>query len=443
MPVGGSKGGIFSSFEDPQGFDIPVVKAWKDIGSKKVSGVSLFSMFAQNAIPKQVEVGIGNTCGLQCKQCFLGYEAGQMNDSLIPMPRLLETLTEFINDLGTRIICATDRDALTPGRSIPLFEHLQELRSIHTDLKFGGVTNGLAIHKFADDLARIKLDYLDISIDGMQEEHDAMRGLGTFNVTIENLRIAVKRQIAERIMVSTTLTRFNAQSIIDLICSLSTKEQVQWFNVAPLMAVKMQEYQLGKSDIPNFLDDLFEKLAWLNPAKPVTIYLEVPSYGGAFLPSLIESRWLVPEEIRQDSYGHLYQEICVNDLIKVVLRPELIPEYWRHTLRISADGFVIGGCEPLTQSNYHQFAIGNIKDETAQAVYAKAIALGSPLHKMMMAYDHSECRNKACFQHCLGGDPLLAKAVYGNYNVKDPNCTWDEYQYKTISKSAKEVALVR
>lgn len=441
MAIGGSKGGIFSSIEDLEGLNIPLLQDWQNLGSKIISGERLFQLFAQNAKPKQLEIGIGNTCGLECKQCFLGYEAGKMNDSLIPMPRLLDSITEFVS-LGTRIICATDRDALTPVRSIPLFEHLQELRTRHVDLKFGGVTNGLAIHKFADDLARIKLDYLDISIDGMRKEHDAMRGLGTYDLTLENLRTAIKRQVADRIMVSTTLTRFNSHSIIDLICHLSIKEEVQWFNVAPLMAVKMQDYQLGKSDIPDFLTDLFGRLAWLKPQKPLTIYLEIPSYGGAFLPSLIESRWLNPQEIRQDSYGHLYQDIPVNDLIKVVLRPELIPEYWRHTLRISADGFVIGGCEALTQTNYHQFAVGNIKEESARAVYEKAIAVGSPFHKMMTAYDYSECRNKACFQHCLGGDSLLAKAVYGSYHVKDPNCTWDEYQYKKASKSMEEVALV-
>jgi len=440
MSLAGSKGGSYPNMIDLAGFDIPVVNGWQSVGQKATSGAQLYRNLLYLAQPVQVEVGIGNTCGLQCQHCFLGYEAGQMDDDLISMPRLLETFSEFVEQLGTRIVCVTDRDALTPNRSIPFFEHLLALRNRYPDLKFGGVTNGLAIDKYADDLARIKLDYLDISLDGLREEHDAMRGVGMFDRTVKNLRIALQRQVAERVIVATTLTRFNDHSIIKLIRSLILEEGVQWFDIGPLMAVKMQEHQLRESDTVNFLETLFKELSGLHVDRPVTIFLEICSYCAAFIPALVDSGWLIPERIRQDCYGHLYQEICVNEGIKIVLRPELIPDYWRHTLRITADGYVVGGCEPLTQKDYQRMSIGNIKEESAKTLFDKALALGSPFHKMMLAYDFSECRSKACFLHCLGGDALLSKAVYDNYNIKDPNCVWDEYQYHSILKEVAHVS---
>jgi hypothetical protein len=110
----------------------------------------------------------------------------------------------------------------------------------------------------------------------------------------------------------------------------------------------MLPYQLQASDLVEFLDSLATSLQALEVDHPVTILVELCAYCAAFLPALVDRGWLLPDQIRQDQYGHLYQIIPINRSINIIIRPELIPEYWRHTLRISADGYVIGGCEPLT-----------------------------------------------------------------------------------------------
>jgi hypothetical protein len=244
---------------------------------------------------------------------------------------------------------------------------------------------------------------------------------------LKNLRLALRHNIAERIMIAATLTRLNDDAILRLILQLMLEENVQWFDISPLMAVKMQKYQLLADDLAEFLDSLALTLKPIRLAHPVNILVEIPAYAASFLPSLIQKGWLIPEEIRQDCYGHLYQDIEITHNLSITLRPELIPEYWHHTLRISADGYVIGGCEPLTQKDYSQFAIGNIQTEPITDVYPRTMALGSPFHHMMLAYDQSTCYHKPCFAQCLGGDPLLAKAVSDDYAQKDPNCIWHEY----------------
>jgi MoaA/NifB/PqqE/SkfB family radical SAM enzyme len=430
MTLSASKGGIYEGSQDPQGSEIEIVRLWQEIGAKRLSGEALYRKLIATAKPVQVEMGIGNTCGLACKHCFLGYESGSMISPLVPLAQLFETLNQMVNQLETRLICVTDRDALTPKRSVPLFEHLAHLRQTYPALKFGGVTNGLLIPDFVDDLTRIQLDYLDISIDGDRNDHDHIRGEGKYDLVMQNLRLALANRIADRIMVATTLTRLNDTSIIRLIHQLIEREGVQWFDVGPLMAVKLQKYQLGAHDIVYFLESLAASLKPVNAQQPVTIMMELCAYCSAFLPALIESGWLDPRQIRQDRYGHLYQKIPINDSITLILRPELIPEYWRHTLRITADGYVVGGCEPLTQKNYQQDAIGNIQTEPIGQLYTKSLEIGRPFYLAMQAYDRSECRNKACFQHCLGGDALLARSTLGQYTVKDPNCNWEEYAYQ-------------
>ena len=429
MAVVGSKGGVYPGPSDPAGSEIDLVRWWQAIGQRQQSGADLYQYLVKRAKPAQLQIGIGNTCGLACRHCLLGYGAGSMVRPLTPLPQLTESVTALVEELGTRMICLCDRDALTPHRSIPLFQHLAQLRQHHPNLKFGGITNGLNIPQYADDLEPIHLDYLDISIDGTRNAHDKFRGQGRFDQVLNHLRLALKRNLADRTLVATTLTRQNDDEIVRLIDQLIREEGVQWFDVSPLMAVKLQQYQLHERDMVKFLDSLTQILQPLRATQPTTILIELCAYCAAFLPALVDAGWLLPERIRQDRYGHLYQTIPINDTITLVLRPELIPEYWRHSLWITADGFVVGGCEALTQNDYTRFAVGNIQTESIAAIYPQALKPGSPFHAALLAYDRSTCRNKPCFTHCLGGDPLLANAVRHTYTQNDPNCIWEEYTY--------------
>lgn len=437
MAVAGSKGGIYPGSFDPMGSEVPIVRYWMALGEKALTGEELYSELVARAAPIQLEVGIGNTCGLECRHCFLGYESGPMVSPLVPLERLKEIATECVEQFGTKIYCLTDRDALTPGRSIPFFEHLATLREKYPDLHIGGVTNGLAIDKYVEPLRRIKLDYIDVSVDGLEYEHDAIRGHGTFRRTIENIRLAMQEDLAARVLVAPTLTRFNSMSLVEMVVVLARDVGVRWFDIGPLMAVKMQEFQLRECDVALFISELCERLNSESLPHPITVFMEICAYCAAFIPGLIDAGWLIPDRIQQDYYGHLYQRIALAGDNLIYLRPELIPEYWRYNLRVAADGFVVGGCEPLSQPDYHRLAVGNVTTQSMADLYPKAIAVNSPFYKMMVAYDRSPCRNKACFLHCLGGDSLLSASVYGDFNRKDPNCAWEEYRYVNID-SRKE-----
>src|SRR5436309_1408158 len=114
MTVAASKGGIFPGLSIRKGYEIPIVSWWRDVGEQRLTGEDLYRFLAAIAKPRQVELGIGNTCGLQCRHCFLGYESGSMQDSLIPLDRLELLTAELVEQWNTRIIALTDRDALTP-----------------------------------------------------------------------------------------------------------------------------------------------------------------------------------------------------------------------------------------------------------------------------------------------------------------------------------------
>ncbi|MEM9215836.1 MAG: radical SAM protein [Cyanobacteria bacterium P01_F01_bin.150] len=437
MSLAASKGGIYKGDTDLEGDQISIVRYWQAVGKKLLSGAELYQKLLPEAQPIQLEVGIGNECGMNCEHCYLAYPPGELHTSSVSIENLNATVAEMVRTLHTRMVCVADRDALTPGRSMPFFRHLASLREEFPDLKFGGVTNGLLMPVFVEDLAQLPLDYLDISIEGLREEHDNIRGKGHFDRAIKNLKLAQKHKVADRIMVAHTLTRYNDDSLLYLIHELITKEGVDWFDIGPFMAVapKMLSHQLRETDLAEFLESLATSLHPLEVDRPINILIELCAYCASFLPALVDKGWLIPEIIKQDRYGHLYQIIPVNSSINLILRPELISEYWRHTLRISFDGYVIGGCEPLTNKNYQKLSVGNIKNGDIKSIYKGSLEINSPFHSSMLSIDRTSCRTKSCFQYCLGGDSLLSKSIYDDYNKKDPNCIWDEYSSKSPNKS--------
>ncbi|MEM8637397.1 MAG: hypothetical protein AAGG51_01070 [Cyanobacteria bacterium P01_G01_bin.54] len=386
MPISGSNGGVYRSASDSRGSDINIVKLWQQICDNQSNNIDLYSILAPFAQPRQVEIGIGNTCGLTCQHCFLGYPSGTLHQPLTPLPTLINATTTLVKTLRTQIVCVADRDAFVPKRSIPYFIHLSTLRQHHPHLKFGGVTNGLTLHQYIPDLIPLQLNYLDISIDGLKAEHEQLRGIGTFKAVLTNLRQALQHQIATRIFVSTTLTQANLTSALELIPQLSQTEGVQWFNLSPLMAVKLQNQQLQPSYFAQFLDRLTQRLSPLRHHQLVNVLVDIPAYSMALLHSLLTAGWLTIEDLHQDSYGNLYQDVAINSTTTLTLRPELLQKDWWQRLRISADGDVLGGCEALTQGNYSQFALGNIQLEPITAIYARATQTSSPFHQMMSAY---------------------------------------------------------
>ncbi len=308
-----------------------------------------------------------------------------MHRSLTPLLTLCRATTSLVQDLGTRLICVADRDALIPQRSIPYFNHLAHLRQQYPDLKFGGITNGLSLHHYLDTLPPLHLDYLDISIDGPQPIHDALRGAGTYACVLSNLRLAHQHTLAERIIVATTLTEPYWEAAITLVPHLIQTEGVQWFTLSPLFPVKLSTAQLQPNTLPAILQHLTRTLAALQPPQAVTILVEIPTYSTALLSPLIAQGWLQPTQLRQDLYGSLYQDIPLNPRITLTLRPALIPDYWWHTLRISADGYVLGGCEFLADPHYPQQAIGNIQSEPITRIYARASPPPAPCQHRLSA----------------------------------------------------------
>jgi radical SAM protein with 4Fe4S-binding SPASM domain len=128
---------------------------------------------------RYLELQITNACNLQCKHCYINNDA---REELSP-GRIRDVLVEFEEMQGLRVL-------LTGGEPL-LHTRFDEINEMLPDFFLRKVlfTNGVLLRK--DLLKALKVDEIQISIDGLEKAHDAVRGSGAFNNSLRAMRQAL------------------------------------------------------------------------------------------------------------------------------------------------------------------------------------------------------------------------------------------------------------
>ncbi len=128
---------------------------------------------------RYLELQITNACNLRCSHCYINANA---QEELSPQ-RIRDVLVEFEEMQGLRVM-------ITGGEPL-LHARFDEINEMLPDFFLRKVlfTNGMLLGK--DLLKALKVDEIQISIDGLEKAHDAIRGSGAFNSSMQALRQAL------------------------------------------------------------------------------------------------------------------------------------------------------------------------------------------------------------------------------------------------------------
>jgi len=128
---------------------------------------------------RYLELQITNACNLRCRHCYI---SDTTREELSPR-QIRDVLVEFEEMQGLRVM-------LTGGEPL-LHARFDEINEMLPDFFLRKVlfTNGMLLKK--DLLKALKVDEIQISIDGLEKAHDAIRGSGTFNSSMKALRQAL------------------------------------------------------------------------------------------------------------------------------------------------------------------------------------------------------------------------------------------------------------
>lgn len=138
---------------------------------------------AENYTPslRYLQMHITERCNLNCAHCYLGEKAGRE----LPLEIALEIIDQF-SRVGLKLMI-TGGEPLLSKNFWSIVEYASE-KPIRVEV----FTNGTLLNRETVKKLSEYVHSLQISLDGLKRGHEALRGRGTFEKTLEGIKIAAE-----------------------------------------------------------------------------------------------------------------------------------------------------------------------------------------------------------------------------------------------------------
>ncbi len=130
-----------------------------------------------------------DACNLSCRHCLFSASPAK---SRRMDPGLLQKTVEQALQLGCRLFSFTGGEPFIYPDFIPF---LQQLLADTPDCHAAVLSNGMLLDQYLDELASMDRLHLQISLDGLEESHDRLRGTGSYQTLLKNLQALHKANI--------------------------------------------------------------------------------------------------------------------------------------------------------------------------------------------------------------------------------------------------------
>lgn len=306
---------------------------------------------------RTVAAMVNATCNLNCPHCDLPNSYKKYNGALSPKQwkNLIESIIE---KLSPEVIAVSATEPLlNKGVRSKTLAILETASAQNT--KCGIVTNGTFLREFFNEMPTdLKIDYLDVSVEGYGAIDDAMRGEGHFSSINQALRSLNWNIKTENLFISTCLNSFNSKPN-DLRKHLNWVKSISDTPRAALLFMYNNEHtsselRLTQSMILDILEVAVEAAEDFKD-----LFIEVFPYSIPNLEQFIESDILPgPDKLMRDSNGILVGHVAGNLYIRYVTPLDLV----KYHLRISPEGHILKP-EGIESKDYLSFSYGDFISE--------------------------------------------------------------------------------
>ncbi len=170
---------------------------------------------------------VTNHCNMSCRHCMFG--SGPCDGAELDADRILD-LARQASALGCRVFALTGGEPLVHRR----FAHIAEQLLALPDSRLVLMTNGMLLSRVLPRIltCRERL-HLQISVDGLRERHDRLRGDGSFDVLMEQLRWLRRHEMPFTLSMCVTASNVDDMpGIIDLAAEHGSKNvHFMWYFV--------------------------------------------------------------------------------------------------------------------------------------------------------------------------------------------------------------------
>lgn len=319
-------------------------------------------------------------CNLRCQQCYAMAGERLVNElTLKEIKKMLDDLKE----LGAIRIFFTGGEPFARPDMIDILEYTDK-----NNFAIYISTNGTLVKPATiERLKNLKhLRTFQISIDGLGDTHDSIRGVkGTFEKAVATIRLAKKELRNTKVAIISTLMKSNYDEM-EKILKLAIQLRVDIFGIVALYPVKRSPEASDVTTLQKY--KLFNRLGeiYKNEKTDLKIGLLIP-------PALI------PNSLKEIEYGCGY----------VCSFPSL--------LGIHANGDV-APCDGLL--NYKKFILGNIRKNSLKEIWNHPIM--QDLRAVKPTDIKGVCKKCKYLSFCMGGCRARSYLNHGNFISSNPIC---------------------
>ena len=316
--------------------------------------------------PLKVQWRLTDLCNLQCKHCYLGTKSN------------MELSSDKLIEIADKIIAANVMEVTITGGEPLLVQVLPEIikKFLNANMLINIFTNAIFIESLLSKLEKVANKEnlrFNISIDGLKETHESIRGIGTYEKLIDSIKFLVKEGFF--VTTNTTLTAINFTDIPRLILEMK-RLGVKTFQISNLV-------NLGWATENNYLK--MDKEKTLLFETQIAELTNVCKDGFRFLYSPLPN-----EEISDNPTVFKFEE---------GVKEKIGTDMWRcgagkGKVTISVNGDVL--CCPF----FNKYIIGNIMEDSLENIWM------NPQRKEFVKY-----LNK------VNGRKRICAALKGAYNV--------------------------
>ena len=197
-------------------------------------------------------------CTLRCNAycTFCGSRCGDIPSEELTTEEILSVFRDVANKMDPRQIMIN----VTGGEPLlrkDLFEVMREC--VRMGFSWGVVTNGMLMTpKIVEKLKVSGMKTISVSLDGLQETHEALRGVkGGFDKVVNALKMLRQADFLEHIQVTTVVSRQNIGQLEEMYAFLKPLGLTSWrvAMVDPIgRAQENTQLLLDKADVTAYLD---------------------------------------------------------------------------------------------------------------------------------------------------------------------------------------------
>ena len=339
-----------------------------------------------------------NACNLNCKHCYK--KAGKASEDELSTRERKEVIDQLAN-AGVVAIAFSGGEPLTQDDFFTIAKYASK-KGIYVSL----ATNGTLIDKeMAKRIKKAGVQYVEISLDGIEKTHDEFRGVkGAWKRTIKGIKNCIDMGLVT--CIATTVTKYNYNEIpklIDLSIKIKADRYIA-FNFIPTGRGKeILKYDITPEQKEKLLNFLYDKLE----EGKIEVFSTAPQFARIALERVKEGKGkkIVPTH---------FAGVTLEG--KAIVLAQFIGGCGAGRLYCSIEPN--GDIQPCV---FIPVKVGNVKDGFENVWHSSQI-----LNQLRDRSKLKENCGKCMYKFVCGGCRARAYAYFNDFDAPDPGCIYNK-----------------